>query len=511
MAGSFLRNSIVNALAGACVTLGGFLSSVAVARLLGVQGTGIVAYAAWAVTIAIIVADVGIPGALARYLPELRARSGDGAAGGLTRMLLNPFLVSTAGIGTLFFSYAVGLYWFHALPNPWSVLPESFQDSPLFWALVALSCVAQSLASFAGGWLQGMQRFGDFARLAFLGSVVQIGGTAAGALAFGSAGALAGSALGALIPAWALLSAGTQGPALSVDLRRRVLRYTFETWGGYMVVAFFATRMEVFFLERSWGSHAVGLFTVSLTLSNLATQGPLLLTGTLLPHLAQRLGRGEEQEARALYATCLRIMALIVFPACFGTAAIAPVLLPAIYGASFAEAVPSATILVAGAALATCTSVAGTYANAAERTRFGLVLGLIGAVLSVVVGFAVVPAFGPIGAACGRVGIQTLIAASTMVYLYRNLAYRVPVLDLGRSALAALFCAVAARAVVTVEPSILGVAVAIVAGAAVYGIALRLLSPLPARDVERLRSSLSALPARLKPAVDAGLHLFLRA
>ena len=66
MSGSFVRNSVVNAVAGACVTLGGFTSSVVVARLLGVAGTGIMAYAAWSVTVAIIVADVGMPGALSR-------------------------------------------------------------------------------------------------------------------------------------------------------------------------------------------------------------------------------------------------------------------------------------------------------------------------------------------------------------------------------------------------------------------------------------------------------------
>ena len=506
MTGSFVRNSMVNAVAGACVTLGGFTSSVVVARLLGVAGTGIMAYAAWSVTVAIIVADVGMPGALSRFLPELRAREGEAAAGGLTRMLLVPFLWSTGGVGVLFGLYAVVQWRLHGVAEPWILKPDTFQASPVFWGLVALSCVTQSLASFAGGYLQGLQRFSDFARLALIGSVVQIGATTGGAIAFGVAGALGGAALGALVPAWALLTAQTAGPPVDAGLRRRVIRYTLETWGGYMVAAFFATRMEVFFLERSWGNHAVGLFTVSLTLSNLATQGPLLLTGALLPQLSHHLGRGEEDIARALYPTSLRLMALIVFPACFGTAAIAPVLLPAIYGGAFADALPSATILVAGAAVIAGTSIAGAYASASDRTRFGLLLGLVGAVLSITSGLTVVPLFGPVGAACSRVGVQCLISGATLVYVYRKIGCRVPAGDILRLAVSAICCGVAARLVVTMQSGVLGGALAIAAGAVTYGTALRLLAPLPPEDVARLRSAVSALPLGLRPVFIVGLR-----
>ncbi len=510
MAGSFVRNSLVNAVAGACVTLGGVLSSILVARLLGVSGTGIVAYATWAVTVAIIVADVGIPGTLSRFLPEITARDGKEAAGGLVRMLLRPFLWSTFGVGLLFSLYALLQWRTHGAAEPWLLKPDTFQSSPVFWGLVALSCVAQSLASFAGGYLQGLQRFPDFARLALIGSIVQIGGTAAGALAFGVAGALGGAAIGALVPAWALLTASTAASSLDAPLRRRVVRYTLETWGGYMVTAFFASRMEVFFLERSWGSHAVGLFTVSLTLSNLATQGPLLLTGALLPQLSHHLGRGEVDIARALYPMSLRLMSFIVFPACFGTAAIAPVLLSMLYGPAFADALPSATILLSGAAVAAGTSIAGTYANASDRTRFALILGFVGAVLSIVAGLTLVPVFGPFGAACGRIGVQCFVSCAMLLYVYRRLDYRTPIADLVRIAIAAMCCAVAARGAVTLMPNAVGLGIGIVVGAINYFLTLTLLMPFPARDLDRLIGTVAVLPPLLRPAARASLVLIAR-
>ena len=92
-------------------------------------------------------------------------------------MLLVPFLWSTSGVGVLFGLYAVVQWRLHGVAEPWILKPDTFQASPVFWGLVALSCVTQSLASFAGGYLQGLQRFSDFARLALIGSVVQIGAT----------------------------------------------------------------------------------------------------------------------------------------------------------------------------------------------------------------------------------------------------------------------------------------------------------------------------------------------
>ena len=158
-----------------------------------------------------------------------------------------------------------------------------------------------------------------------------------------------------------------------------------------MLTAFFASRMEVFFLERSWGSHAVGLFTVSLTLANLATQGPLLLTGALLPRLSGHIGRDEEAEARQVYATSVSLMGLLVFPACLGMAAIAPVLLPLMYGRDFDAAVPTATILLAASALVATASVAAVYLIAVERTRFLLAAAVAGAALSILAGLTIVP------------------------------------------------------------------------------------------------------------------------
>jgi len=506
VASNFVRNSMINALAGVCTTLGGFLSTVLVARILGLQGTGVVAFATWAVTVAVTLGDLGVTGALARFLPELRAKRGEEETAGLTRSLLKPFLCSTLGIALSFWLYAGWLLWTDDSALL-AVQADAYRTSALFWGLVGIVCLAQSLGKFVNSWLKGMQDFSTLARLALLSSLVQICGTGIGAYWLGVPGALLASAIGLFVPALLLSRVVRSGPAPSSELRRRVTRFSLETWGSYLLTAFFASRMEVFFLERSWGSHAVGLFTVSLTLSNLATQGPLLLTGPLMPHLSHHIGTEQHDKAREIYRISIRLMALLVFPACLGTAAIAPVLLPMMYGHAFEPAILTATILVSAAAFVATASIAGVYLFAMEQTRFLLCAGVCGAVASILTGLTLVPAFGPVAAACSRAGIQLSMGASALWYMQRYLRCRTPFRELARLLIAAILSAMVARAIVMIEPNLIGVAIAIAAAAAVYALAVRVLHPLPPSDIERLGMAVMTLPRPLQPVARAGLQL----
>ncbi len=507
MAESLVRNSMVNAVAGVFTTLGGFLGTVILARLLGVQGTGVVAFATWAVTVGVIVSDLGLTGCLTRFLPELLAKGEVGVAERLTYRIFRSFLLSIGSVASCFLLYALWLFCRDPRAEALSLAATDYSTSPLFWLLVGATCLTQALGNFVTCWLRGLQDFGMLARVAVATCLAQVIGTTLGATVFGVAGAVAAMAAGSFTSALLLSRMPAARGPIPDGLRRRVTRFSLETWGSYLLTAFFASRMEVFFLERSWGSHAIGLFTVSLTLSNLATQGPLLLTGALLPRISDHLGRDEALEAREVYATSTRLMALLVFPACLGMAAIAPVLLPVMYGPSFAPAVPSATVLLGASALTATTSVATVYLYATERTRFMLGTAVFGAALSILAGLTIVPAFGPLAAACGRGGVQVAISCGVLWYLYARLRCPTPLAVLGKLLVAAALCAVVARLVVDMVPSGLGVALAVAAGALTYAAAIRVIRPLPAGDIDKLRNAVLSLPRPLRPVAHAGLEL----
>ena len=205
--------------------------------------------------------------------------------------------------------------------------------------LVGLACAFQTLAGFTYGRLRGEQRFDRLALVTIASLGCQLVGIAVGSSLLGVSGALAGYCAGSLLPAALALRGDKPGPALSPELRGRIIRYSLYAWAAALSSTVVWSRAEVFFLQRSAGSAAVGLFSVGLTLANIAAQGPMLLTPALLPHFAQHFGRNASAEMRTTYATATRLLAFLVFPACFGFAAVMPAVLPMMYGSAFADTI----------------------------------------------------------------------------------------------------------------------------------------------------------------------------
>jgi O-antigen/teichoic acid export membrane protein len=500
--GSMLaRNTMASAIAGLALMLGGFFSSVLIARLLGVEAAGVVAYGIWAITLSVAVVDLGASGAVARFLPELRSRGDQTQAGALVRFLFSVTSALLCIVCAGFLGYAAYLWWRANVAGT-----EPGHDAP-FWVLIGLACLLQTTGNFANAHMKGSQRFERMARLAVCSALLQVFVVAAGAWSWGANGALIGSLAVGFLPTMLLHGMLKNSGSLNPELRRRVTRYTFESWVSYLGSIFAWSRMELFFLERSWGNQSVALFAVGLTLANLASQGPLLLTGGLLPYFAEKVGVNAHHKVEEAYAFGLRGLALLVFPTCFGLATIAPTLLPTIYGNAFADAVPSATVLIAGAAFAATSSVATTYLLAMERTRFVLFTGTISAALVVAAGLSIVPLFGTMGAAMSRVFIQVSVIALTIWYIERRLRCPTPFFSLARIIFCAAICSACAWAFTHFIPGIAGTLIAIAASATTYGIAIRLLRVLPRSDADRLLDGLAILPTLVRVPASATLRL----
>jgi len=283
--------------------------------------------------------------------------------------------------------------------------------------------------------------------------------------------------------------------------------YALYAWGGGLVSVFVWSRIEIFFLQHARGNEAVGLFSVSLNLSSFAAQGPILLTAGLLPYFATSFGRGALDEMRDAYATATRVLAFLVWPACFGMAAIMPAALPLIYGSAFADAVPAATILLIAAGIAAMSSVGASLIFAMERSDLIFASGLVAAALSVLAGLTVVQSFGLMGAVWARAGVQLVAVALGCWFVARWLRCPIPFGDLARIVTAAALSGVAARGALLRPLGVASLPMAITTGVVTYLMFSRLLRVLPPQDVERLHSLSRALPARLHGPADRLLRL----
>lgn len=495
MSSRFARNSLFSTLAGAATAIGSLLCSIVVARTLGVEGAGTVTFALWIVTLTVAVVDIGASATLSRYLPELAARDESVLAARVRMFLFRPFAFAMLLALALFAGFAWWKWELLSAAAP-GVTPD-WRSGPWFWLLSGLAGALQALAAFGLAYQRGMQRFERAALLTVASLAVQVVAVGVGSTGFGALGALAGYCVGSLPAAVAAVWHLNRGAHLPPALRGRVVRYAAYAWAAGLASAFVWSRVEIFFLERSWGLEAVGLFTVGLTLSNMAAQGPMLLTGGLLPFFSERFGRGDAEAIRTAYATGTRVLAFLVFPACFGLAAVMPAAIATVYGPAFAAAGPAATVLVAATSIGAVSSVGSHLVSGADRSDFLFASALVGAALSIVAGLTLIPAFGLLGAAWARAGTQAVLVGWGMWFITRRLMVPAPLGALTRLLLAAAICAVAARAVLALVPGNPALPLAIAAGIVVYGLAVRLLGALPQADVDRLRSLCGRLPGLL--------------
>jgi O-antigen/teichoic acid export membrane protein len=281
-----------------------------------------------------------------------------------------------------------------------------------------------------------------------------------------------------------------------------VIRYCTATWLVYLLSAVTWARTEILFLERSWGSEAVAFFAVGLTLANLAVQAPLLLTGPLLPVLAQNIAAKQHAVAVEIYRTGMRYLAMLVFPACFGVAAIASVFVPLVYGPAFAKAVAPAVMLVVASAFFALTAVTQIYMNAAERNRFNILVGIVGAVSIIASGLIIIPTHGLMAAAATRTAVQVLTAGASVWYVHHHLHASAPLGQIARIVCAAALCGLAAFALLRAFPGPTALAPAIVAGVVVYALALKLFGCILPQDAKRVRAIGSKVLDHLTRAVS---------
>jgi O-antigen/teichoic acid export membrane protein len=489
----FARKSFLGALAAVSITLSSFLSGVIVARMLGVEGTGAVAYVVWLVLMLAPILDLGMSPAIMRSVPELNARGETDRAGWLSGYLGRVLGISVA-LGV------VAVWLISGLPNlasHWHTAREAATGPDILRYVLPAFVAVQALGAYAYAYLRGAQAFDKVAKVASLSLALQLAAVAVGSFWFGVAGAVAGFAVGQMLPAFMALKLMRSTGTSDGDLRKRVFRYAVFAWAGNVANTFVWSRIEIFFLERSVGYEAVGHFTVALALTSLAVQGPQLLTTGFLPLFSAKLGQRNIEATRAALATGTRLLAALAFPACFGMAAVMPVLLPLIYGADFSRATPAAIILVVAAAINVTSIVATNLIHANERSDFVFYTATTGAVLSILSGFLFIPAFGLIGAAISRAAIQCLMVAVGCWFVVRRLRYPLPFGSLALLALSAIACWAVAAVTTRLIGGPLSLLVAIPAGAATYVLALRLLKALPAADLAMLQTIAGSLPRPL--------------
>ena len=165
---SILSASLFVSISGILSLFGGFVSSIIIARVLGAEGTGITALALWVGMTGAIVASMGIPAVLLRYIS--RQDDTAEARNGLVNLLYGRFLWPVLLVSGLFLGYAVHVY------------NSAGLNSALVWAIAGAVWFPLRPRAFChrgrsrpGRFLQDRAKDGDRLRLADTGHTARRG------------------------------------------------------------------------------------------------------------------------------------------------------------------------------------------------------------------------------------------------------------------------------------------------------------------------------------------------
>ncbi|MBP1848648.1 lipopolysaccharide biosynthesis protein [Rhizobium halophytocola] len=488
---SMLSSSLLNTAAGLLSLFAGLASSIVVARLLGVEGSGIVAYALWLMTIGVQVSGLGLTQALLRFIGR-----GDDEGGGaaLVNAVSRPFALSTGLLSLIGLAYAV-LLW-----------QRGRIDDSVIWIGNIVLFAAYGFSTMSLAAAEGLGRFRESTAFAAVGCLIQPFAVLAGGLILGPAGAIFGHVARHLPQALALYRYRAPRSVPSAPITPEMRVYARDNWVSSALSAILTSRVELAIIGFYLTLLDVGYYAVGATMSGMVLQVGLYLAATLVPYLGYHHDRGDHVTLVRVFNRSLLGLTVLIAPIAFGGAAIAPVLIPTLFGASFTPAVHVAVVLLIASLPLAINIAPARLLLATRRSGVTLRVTIVSGLFTVAAIFSIVPVFGGEGAAWIKGGMSFVTLIFYLWYCRRRLDIAVDVASLLKVCVAAGLCAAAAFGTMRLVDGLPGMILGILIGGVIYPMALIALGALP-RD---LRDSLGQWAGgRLPPGIAGALRWVL--
>lgn len=476
-AANVLRGGLWTALANGLAPLLLLAQSVVAARFLGPTRMGQQSYIAWVELTASLALSAGAANTLSRYLGA-EVAAGRGAE---MRRVLGTFTrlqVASAVVPLLLLAGVVAPRTSPSLRGAWVL-------AGVCAALLVAQAVPSTVLVALQQWRQQAVISVVIGALATVATVVvlALGAGITGMFAV-EAVALAGSGLWSTKLALPLVREMMPPARPAGALRGEVFRYAgFATVQSTLAFVVWQ-RSEFFFLDRYSTPREIAMYSIAFATVLGLQRLPESLTQTLVPSLAVLVGAGERERLAAAVSRAFRLAWTVSSPLAAGLMAVGPLALRLIYGHNYRASGPVLAILVTVLPAVLVARVAGAVLHAAGKVRTVLGCLATAVVLDVVLCVVLVPAHGAVGAACANISAQALATVLEVGYARRVVGrFQVSWTRLAAGTVAASACGAAAYGVTRAAPDVFGLAGAIVAGTAAYGVAFVLLRPVADEDL----------------------------
>jgi len=394
-----------------CATL---CTSAIIARRLGPANMGVYGYAMWIVGTLGILANIGLPGALTKYVAEYIGSGDTATAVRVGKRLLLTQLAVAAGVSGLTACFML-------VRSPYRNII----------GLAAVMLFAQALQQSLTSALAGIQRFDRLALISLyvaLASVVSVG--VAALLHAGVMGMLWATLTGLAVSIglyyrdinkflFKLPPNPSHSLPVTPDPFRRIRKFSLTVSYILLVDAIVWQRSEVLFLKGYSTVAQIAFYTLAYSIASKLADIAGTFSTTLMPLYSESYGRNGLRDIGVVFINALKYLQMLMVPLCLLGVAVARPVAQLIYGPQFLAVALPLQILLIALSVTTIGVVISPLLYGIDKQSFIGKYGTAVAVLNIALDLILIPKYAAIGAATANSAAQIAGVLGGAIYAVR--------------------------------------------------------------------------------------------
>lgn len=226
----------------------------------------------------------------------------------------------------------------------------------------------------------------------------------------------------------------------------------------------------------------VGLYGAAYRVIDIVAQTAMMIMGLMLPLLAYAWSKGDDQKFKEHFQLAFNIMMMFAIPMAIGLIVLSEQIMVVIAGAEFSTAALPLTLLSIAVFGIFVGGIFGHVAVAVNRQKETLPIYIVTALITLVLYFILIPRYGMIGAAGASV-FSEIFAGTCLYFTIKKYAdISLSLIVLGKALLAGALMAIVLYILQ------FHLVIAILAGSAVYGLALLILKAVSVQTIKEMVS-----------------------
>jgi O-antigen/teichoic acid export membrane protein len=395
--------------------------SAIMARTLGPQNMGVYSYAMWIVGTLGILANIGLPAALTKYVSEFMGSGDTSTAVRIGKRLLRIQLIVGLAVAGL-----TACLWFFHTPYRSIII------------LAAVMILLQALQQGFLAALAGVQRFDRIAWISLYAAIAQVASVGIAALLHaGVIGMLWATLAGLTLGTWLaylavnrLLLTLPVTPSLSAPATRdvflRIRKFSITISYILLLDTIVWQRSEVLFLKWYSTLPQIAFYTLAFSIATKLSEVSGTFSSTLLPLYSESFGRSGLKDLGQVYVKALKYLQMVMVFPCLLAAAICKPLVELLYGSSYNPVVLPLQLLLVSLAVTSIGVVGSPLLVGTEKQSFIAKYGTFVAVLNIAMDLVLIPRHGALGAAIANCTAQIVGVLGGTIYVIRYARTKFP-------------------------------------------------------------------------------------